>query len=127
MRKLILFAIVGSVVAWLWPARSRSQSFYDGTNPVLSANSPQPISTMASNRIALGNINVGPSPFQMTNPFPFTAVLFIGGGTLTAFGVNGTAVAAGLSYTGITTVILQPGEWATITYSAAPTVKWKPL
>jgi len=106
---------------------SHGQSFYDGTNPVVALNSSVALSTLASNKVALGNIGVGASPFQMTNPLPHTVMLFIGGGAVTGISINGTIIGSGLSLTGITTISLQPGEWATILYTVAPTVKWKPL
>lgn len=55
----------------------------------------------------------------LTNPFPFDAMVYISGGTVTAIAVGGTA-------TGLTSggVLVPAGETITLTYSAAPTWVW---
>lgn len=55
----------------------------------------------------------------LTNPFPFDAMVYISGGTVTAIEVGGTA-------TGIISggVLVPAGETITLTYSAAPTWVW---
>ena len=127
--RLVLLTAISVVVliATIYLRSGHAQSLYDGANPVMSLNSSVALSTLASNKVALGNIGVGASPFQMTNPLPHTVMLFIGGGVVTGISVNGTIIGSGLTLTGITTISLQPGEWTTILYTVAPTVKWKPL
>jgi hypothetical protein len=65
-------------------------------------------------------INVGNSPFTHTNTSGQNVEVFIGGGRVTAFAVNGAMVATDLALTGLTTVFLENNETLQVTYSSPP-------
>ena len=72
-------------------------------------------------------VSVTSSPFSFTNGQSYSVFVYIGAGVVNTISVNGGSLAAGLTLTGLTTVGLQSGEYITITYTVAPTMKWKPL
>jgi hypothetical protein len=74
----------------------------------------------ASNLAAPATITLGASPFTYTNTSGQNIEVFIGGGTVKEFAVNGTIVATGLALKGLTTVFLENNETLQVTYSAAP-------
>ncbi len=71
-------------------------------------------------------ISVGASPFSWTNTVADNLFVFVAGGTASEIDINGTALGLGLSLTGLETIPLQTNEIVTITYTIAPTMKWKP-
>lgn len=76
---------------------------------------------------ALTGITVGASPFNWTNNSSFgsgNVMLYISGGTVTEVDINGSAVFA-TSTTGVSTISLQANEYVTVTYSSAPTMRFK--
>ena len=69
-------------------------------------------------------ITIGSSPFSWTNNTGANVFVFVDGGTGSAIRVNGTTVFQ--SFTGGHTIPLQPREYVTLVYSAAPTgMSWK--
>lgn len=87
------------------------------------------VASFSANKVALFPIAVGASPFSWTNTIATNSVtVTIGAGIVTAVSVNGTSLASGLTFTGLTpTPPLQPGEWVTVTYSSTPTMFGKPF
>lgn len=85
------------------------------------------LASLKLNGGAPNSISVTGSPFTFTCPAQYNVEVFVGGGIVTAISVNGGSVASGLTFTGMTTVNLQTNETVTVTYSSAPTMKWKPL
>jgi hypothetical protein len=84
------------------------------------------VSSTAGNGLALLPIAVGPSPFSFTNTFGKNIFVFAGGGTVSAVSLNGTALPAAF-LTGSSTYPLQPNEVLKVTYTAPPTMLWKPF
>lgn len=84
-----------------------SNTYKLSDNPGFNPTGPQTAPTVPASGTAL------------TNPFPFDAMVYISGGTVTAIEVGGTA-------TGIISggVLVPAGETITLTYSAAPTWVW---
>jgi hypothetical protein len=76
----------------------------------------------ASNLTRPTTINVGISPFTYTNTSGQDTEVFIGGGVVTSFAVNGAVVATNLSLSGLTTVFLENNETLRATYKKAPTM-----
>lgn len=85
------------------------------------------ISTFNANTSAPTAITVGASPFSWTNNVsgPATVTVYIAGGTASEIDLNGTALGTGLTLSGLETVLLQPNEWVTVTYTVAPAMKYK--
>lgn len=81
--------------------------------------------TTKSNLLAPASVSVGASPVSITNTFSTSAFFFIAGGTVSQIDINGQAISTG-SLTELSTIPLQTNEWMTLTYSIAPTVRWKP-
>lgn len=88
-----------------------------GTNGVLS---------LRSNLVAPTAITVGASPFSWTNTLGVNVYAFLDASAATISGVslNGQQILGGI--TGGATLPLQNGEYFTITYTVAPTARWKP-
>lgn len=87
------------------------------------------IGSYASNQLAITSITVGASPFSWTNTFnnKNLQVFVDGTGVSVATAINGTTVFQALTGAAYP-VIIQPGEWVTVTYSiGTPVMKWKPL
>ena len=103
----------------------------DGVNVIITNAEPLIVSgsfgTRKSNGSAPTTISVTGSPFTYTAASGFDQEVFIGSGIVTAVSVNGSSLATGLTFTGLTSIILQNGETVTVTYTSAPTMKWKPL
>ena len=84
------------------------------------------LTSTAANGHALASITVGPSPFNFTNTFGKNIFVFAAGGTVTAISLNGSTLPQAF-FTGPGTYPLQPDEILTVTYSAPPTMLWKPF
>lgn len=80
----------------------------------------------SSNLLASTSITVGASPFLWTNSLTKNVVVYVDGVSVTGtVGRNGSTVFGTI---GQNTVILQPGEWATVTYTlGSPTATFHPF
>lgn len=85
----------------------------------------------AGSRVIRGNvapagisaITVGASPFVYTNADQSSELVYVLGGTVSAVAKNGATIASGTSAIMPVPVWLEPGEAATVTYTAAPTMQ----
>jgi len=84
------------------------------------------VTSTASNGQELVAIAIGPSPFHFTNTFGKNVFVFSARGTVTAISLNGSALPPAF-LSGPGTYPLQPNEILTVTYSAPPTMLWKPF
>jgi lysophospholipase L1-like esterase len=84
------------------------------------------LASTANNGMALASIAVGPSPFSFTNNSGMNIFVFCSGGTLNAMTLNGTPLPPAF-LTGAVTYPLQPNEILTMTYTAPPSMLWKPF
>lgn len=103
-----------------------AQGFRITGGPILTGNSLFLVinSTNQSSAAAFGPMvapTVPASGTALTSPFPFDAVVYIVGGTVTGISVDGFAT--GLTATPAT-VRVAAGHSITLTYSAVPTWKW---
>lgn len=84
------------------------------------------VASYGSNQLAVTSITVGASPFNWTNTTTKNVFVFTYGGEISDFKINGSTV--GDNENNVPNPApLQPGEWATVTYNIAPTMKWKPF
>ena len=81
------------------------------------------ISTSDNRGAAPTSITVSGSPFSWTNNTGLVVIVYIVQGSVSQTAINGTSIGSGSP--GI--VILQPSEYVTVTYSAAPTMTYKGL
>jgi len=82
--------------------------------------------SLANNKGSLYPVTPTGSPFSFTNTFGTNVItVFVGGGTVSAIGINDTDLGVGNNMPGMSLPGIQPGEWVTVTYSVAPTIKWK--
>ncbi len=78
--------------------------------------------TTKNNLTAPPSITVTASPFNYTNNDGYSEFIFIDAGTASAIAINGTTVFTAASDE---TIPLQVGEWVTVTYTVAPTMRKK--
>lgn len=81
------------------------------------------VATFNNNKAAPTTITVGASPFSYTNTGTVDGRLVIDGATAFSATWNATTVQSSLA--GGLTLILQPGEWSTVTYTVAPGMFFK--
>jgi hypothetical protein len=100
----------------------------DGTTTRLTdyVLSPNGIGSTRSNLLAPTTITIGTSPVSWTNTLPVNAVVYIDAISVTGtISQNGSQI---FSTIGQNTVILQPNEYVTMTFTiGTPTAKWKPF
>ena len=113
-------------IGGLFLKSSQGQSFYDGTNPVLTASHLTKFSTTTSNLSAPTVISVGSSPFNFTNTSGVNIFIFVSGGIVSSVAINGGVITPVLTLTSATTAPLQPNEYVTVTYTSVPMMKYKP-
>lgn len=75
--------------------------------------------------VAMNGVAVGASPFNWTNTSVGNVTMYIGGGTLSQVNINGSDVFATGVTNAVTTIMVQSSEYLTVTYSVAPTMRWK--
>jgi hypothetical protein len=97
-----------------------------GTTYVNAAVVTNGLQSRANNLVAPSVVAVGASPFNYTNTGSFNLVAYIYNGQITDIKVNGAAIYTGGTLTShLSTVMLQTGEYITITYSSAPSMVTK--
>lgn len=101
---------------------------FDCTGQVRAASSifTNSVASYSSNGLAAATITIGASPVLWTNTTAKNVVVYADGISVTGtVGINGGTV---FNTIGQNTIILQPGEYTTITFTiGTPTARWRPF
>lgn len=84
------------------------------------------IASSVWNTVVMTNIPVGSSPFSWTNTSPVNGYVLLGGGSVSGLSLNGTSLPSAF-FTSPATLPLQPGQYISVTFTAAPTLYFKPF
>lgn len=85
------------------------------------------VNSLANYQLGPAVLTPGGSPWTFGSGLGTNGYLILSGGIISVISINGTVVGTGLTVTGCTTIPLQGGETATITYSSAPAAFFKPF